>query len=112
MSKTGRAERHKAYETDLLLFEATVFMLKSIFLDGIFRYRVRTCFCLSEVQEYWLLIYSSNLSNQLIIFIHARSTTIADYSSINCLLQALVFLTKIGILSIVSGYKNSKLNIF
>ena len=25
-------------------------------------YRVRTCFCLSEVREYWLLIYSSNLS--------------------------------------------------
>ena len=26
------------------------------------RYRARTCFCLSEVREYWLLIYSSNLS--------------------------------------------------
>ena len=73
---------------------------------------VQTCFCLSKVQEYWLLIYSRNLSNQLIIFIHARSTTIADYSSINCLLQTLVFLAKIGILSIVSGSKNSKLDIF
>ena len=50
--------------------------------------------------------------NQLIIFIYARSTTIADYSSINCLLQKLVFLAKIGILSIVSGSKNSNLDIF
>ena len=50
--------------------------------------------------------------NQLIIFIHAHSTTIADYSSIYCLLQTLVFLAKIGILSIVSGSKNSNLDIF
>ena len=28
----------------------------------LFHYRVRTCFCLSEVQVYWLRIYSSNLS--------------------------------------------------
>ena len=54
---------------------------------------------------YWYIVVICQ--NQLIIFIHARSTTIADYSSINCLLQTLVFLAKIEILSIVSGSKNS-----
>ena len=33
--------------------------------------------------------------NQLTIFIHARSTTIADYSGINYLLQASVFRQKL-----------------
>ena len=75
-------------------------------------YRVRTCFCLSEVRKYWLLIYSSNLSKSAYNFYIYTSTTITDYSSINCLLQALVFLAKIGILSIVSGSKNSNFNIF
>ena len=71
-----------------------------------------TCFCLSEVREYWLLIYSSNLSKSAYNFKHARGATIADCSSINCLLQTLVFLAKSGILSIVSRSKNSKLDIF
>ena len=39
---------------------------------------------------------------------HARSITIADYSTINCLLQTLVFLSNIGILSIVSGSKKTQ----
>ena len=69
-------------------------------------------FSLSEMQECWLLIYSSNLSKSLTIFIQACSTTIADYPGINYLLQTLVFLAKIGIISIISGFKNSKLNIF
>ena len=59
---------------------------------------------------YWYIVVICQ--NQLIIFIHARSATIADYSSMNCLLQKLVFLAKIEILSIVSGSKNSKLDIF
>ena len=70
------------------------------------------CFCLSEVREYWLLIYSNNLSKSAYNFKNARSTTIADCSSINCLLQTLVFLAKSEILSIVSRSKNSKLDIF
>ena len=82
--------------------------VNSISLDSGFR----TCFCLSEVREYWLLIYSSNLSKSAYNFIHARSTTIADCFSINCLLQTIVFWAKSGILSIVSGSKNSKLDIF
>ena len=40
------------------------------------------------------------------------STTIADYSGINYLVQVLVFLVKIGIISVVSGSKKSKFNIF
>ena len=67
---------------------------------------------LSEVQECWSLIYSSNLSKSAHNFIDTRSTTIRDYSGINYLLQALVCLAKIGILSIISGSKNSKLNNF
>ena len=59
---------------------------------------------------YWYILVICQ--NQLIIFIHARSATIADYSSINYLLQTLVFLAKIGILSILSGSKNSELDIF
>ena len=71
------------------------------------------CFCLSEVQKCWLLIYSSNFSqSQLTIFLHTHSATIRDHSSINYLLQVLVFWAKIGILSIISGSKNSKLNTF
>ena len=50
--------------------------------------------------------------NQLKISMHARSTTIADYSGINYLPQALVFLAKNGIISITSMSKNSKLNTF
>ena len=38
-----------------------------------------------------------------------RRATIADYTVINYLLQALVFLAKIGIHGIISGSKNSKL---
>ena len=41
----------------------------------------------------------------------ARSTSIADYAGINYLLQTLVSLAKIEIISIISGSKNSKLNI-
>ena len=50
--------------------------------------------------------------SQFGIFIHTRITTIRDYSGINYLLEVLVFLAKIGILSIISGSENSKLNIF
>ena len=71
-----------------------------------------TCFCLSEERECWLLIYSSNLSKPAYFFIQARTTTTADYPGINHLLQTLVFLGKIGIISIISGSKNSKLIIF
>ena len=59
---------------------------------------------------YWYIVVICQ--SQVKIFIHARSTTIRDYSGINYLLQALVFLAKIGILSIISGPENSKLNIF
>ena len=59
---------------------------------------------------YWYTVVICQ--NQLTIFIPTRSTTIADYSSINYLLQVSVFLAKIGILSIVSGSKKSKFNIF
>ena len=74
--------------------------------------RVQTCFCLSEVRECWLSIYSSNLLKPAYFFIQARTATIGDCPGINYLLQTLVFLAKIGIISIVSGSKNSKLNIF
>ena len=47
--------------------------------------------------------------NQLTIFIHIRSATIADYTVIKYLLQALAFLAKIGVHGIISGSKNSKL---
>ena len=50
--------------------------------------------------------------SQLTIFIYTRSTTIRNCSRTNCLLQALIFLAKIEVLSIISGSKNSKLNIF
>ena len=43
---------------------------------------------------------------------YIRSTTIADYSGLNDLLQALVFLAKIGFDNIISGSKNPKLNNF
>ena len=56
------------------------------------------CFCLSEVRECWLLIYSSNLSKPAYFFIQARTTTIADYPGINYLLQTLVCLAKLGLL--------------
>ena len=69
-------------------------------------------FCLSECENvaYWYTIVICR--NQFTIFIPTRSTTIADYSGINYLLQVLVFLVKIGIISIVSGSKKSKFNIF
>ena len=59
---------------------------------------------------YWYIV--AICQNQLTIFIQARSTTIGDYPSINYLLQTLIFLAKIGIISIISGSKISKLNIF
>ena len=59
---------------------------------------------------YWYIVVISQ--NQLTVFIQGRSTTIAVYPGINYLLQALVFVAKIGIISIISGSKNSKLNIF
>ena len=74
--------------------------------------RVQTCFvymkCENVVYSYTIVICRI----QLTIFIPTRSTTIADYSGINYLLQALVFLVKIGIISIASGSKKSKFNIF
>ena len=74
--------------------------------------RVRTCFVYlnDESVGYWYIVVICQ--NQLTIFIHTRSTTSADYSGINYLFQALVFLAKIEILSIASGSKISKLNIF
>ena len=64
------------------------------------------------MRECWLSIYGSNLLKPAYFFIQARTTTIVDYPGINYLLQTLVFLAKIGIISIISGSKNSKLNIF
>ena len=60
-----------------------------------------------ESVGYWSIVVICQ--NQLTIFIHIRSPTIADYTVINYLLQALVFLAKIGIHGIISGSKNSKL---
>ena len=60
-----------------------------------------------ESVGYWFIVVICQ--NQLTIFIHIRSATIADYTVINYLLQALVFLAKIGIHGIISGSKNSKL---
>ena len=73
---------------------------------------VQTCFVYLKCENvvYWYTIIICQ--NQLTIFIPTRSTTIADYSGINYLLQVLVFLVKIGILSTVSGSKKSKFNIF
>ena len=60
---------------------------------------------------YWYIVVICQI--QLRTSIHKRSTTtIRDSSGINYLLQALVFLAKIGIPSIISGSKNSKLNTF
>ena len=81
-------------------------------------------FCLSEVRECFLLTYMKRCTicaicangtksrkafhivvlsqNQLTIFIHARSTTIADYSGINYLLQASVFRQKLDIFRLYS----------
>ena len=56
---------------------------------------------------YWFIVVICQ--NQLTIFIHIRSATIADYTVINYLLQALVFLAKIGFHGIISGSKNSNL---
>ena len=63
-----------------------------------------------EVIGYWYIV--AICQNQFIIFIHARSTTVAVYSSKNYLLKTSEKKKKIGILSIVSGSKNSKLDIF
>ena len=63
-----------------------------------------------ESVGYWYIVVICQ--NQLTIFIQARSTTIADYPGVNYLLQTLVCLAKIGIISIISGSQNSKLNIF
>ena len=60
--------------------------------------------------DYWYLLVICQ--SQLTIIIHTRSTTIRDYSSINYLLQSLVFLVKIRILNIISRSENSKLNSF
>ena len=74
--------------------------------------RVQTCFVYLKCENvvYWYTIVICR--NQLTIFIPTRSTTIADSSSINYLLQVLVSLVKNGILSTVSGSKKSKFNIF
>ena len=56
-----------------------------------------------ESVGYWYIVVCQN---QLTIFVTTRSTIIADYSGINYLIQALVFLAKIGILSIVSRSKS------
>ena len=74
--------------------------------------RVQTCFVYLKCENviYWYTIVICR--NQLTIFIPTSSTTIAGYSGINYLLQVLVFLVKIGIISIVSGSKKSKFNIF
>ena len=69
-------------------------------------------FYLSLVREYCLLIHSSNLWNSAYNFMLARSTTIGYYFRINYLFKALEFLPKIGILSIISEFKSSKVNIF
>ena len=61
--------------------------------------------CESVGYSFIIVIYQ----NQLTIFIHIRSSTIADYIVINYLLRALVFLAKIGVHGIISGSKNSKL---
>ena len=76
------------------------------------QYSSSEVFYLSEVQKCCLLIHNSNFSKSAYNFIPTCSTTIADYSGINYLLQVLVFLVKIGIISIVSGSKKSKFNIF
>ena len=60
-----------------------------------------------ESVGYWFIVIICQ--NQLTIFIHIRSATITHYTVINYLLQALVFLAKIGIHGIISGSKNSKL---
>ena len=72
---------------------------------------VQTCFVYLKCENvvYW---YTIICQNKLTIFVPTCSTTIADYSGINYLLQVLVFLVKIGILSTVSGSKKSKFNIF
>ena len=53
-----------------------------------------------------------NLSKSTYNLIHKRRTIIAGYFGINYLLQTLVFLANIGIVSIASGSKGSKLDIF
>ena len=57
------------------------------------------------------MIYSSNWSKSAYNFYTSKYATIADYPGINYLLQTIVFFAKIGIISIMSGFKNSKLNI-
>ena len=66
----------------------------------------------SQVRDvgYWYIVVICQ--NQLNTFIHVRRTRIADYSGINYLPQALAFLTKIKILSIVSGSKTQNWLIF
>ena len=74
--------------------------------------RVQTCIVYLKCENviYWYTIVIG--WNQLTIFIPRRSTTIADYSDINYLLQVLVLLAKIGFFSIASESKMSKFNIF
>ena len=75
--------------------------------------RVQTCFVYLTCENvfYWYTIVICR-NQRTIFFIPTHSTTIADYSSINYLLQVLVFLVKIGILSTVSGSKKSKFKFF
>ena len=74
--------------------------------------RVQACFVYTKCGNvvYWYTIVICR--NLLTIFIPTRTTTNADYSGINYLLQVLVFLVKIGILSTVSGSKKSKFKFF
>ena len=60
--------------------------------------RVRTCFVYLKCEGVGYCYIVVIRQNQLIIFIHARSTNIGDYSGTNYLLPALVVLAKIGIL--------------
>ena len=55
--------------------------------------RVRTCFIYLKCESVGYCYIVLIRQNQITIFIHARSTTIADCSGINYLLQALVVLT-------------------
>ena len=89
----------------LLLISGLRFSLGS-FSSELFHDKVRTCFLFIWSARVLVIDTVVICQNQLTIFIQARSTTIADYSGRNYLLETLVFLAKIGIISnICQGLK-------